>query len=29
MVPGEVIDAYEELLAHNGCAKDQAEGACG
>lgn len=25
LVPTEVIDAYDELLAHDGCAKDQAE----
>ncbi len=29
LVPGEVIDAYEELLARNGCAKDQAEALVG
>src|SRR5262245_10379415 len=29
LVPGEVIDAYEELLAHNGCAKDQADALVG
>lgn len=25
LVPAEVIDAYDQLLAHDGCAKDQAE----
>jgi DNA-binding CsgD family transcriptional regulator len=29
LVPGEVIDAYEELLAHDGYAKDQAEALVG
>jgi hypothetical protein len=29
LVPGEVIDAYEQLLSHNGCAKDQAEALVG
>ena len=29
LVPGEVIDAYDRLLASNGCAKDQAEALVG
>ena len=29
LVPVEVIDAYDRLLAHDGCAKDEAEGLVG
>ncbi|HYA52480.1 MAG TPA: hypothetical protein VEG33_15075 [Streptosporangiaceae bacterium] len=29
LVPGEVIDAYDRLLASNGCAKEQAEALVG
>jgi hypothetical protein len=29
LVPGEVIDAYDRLLASDGCAKDQAEALVG